>query len=95
MIKKEQTDANKNNTEPVHKKEKRLLGLSDSKDEDVAPSKEELARYRAEPIMKGDGCPFQRWRRRCGSCSSCSCLLFYRSSFSGGLSTQCPQLGRI
>ena len=37
----------------------------DSDDEDQITAGEELMRYRDEPKLKSDGCPFTWWRSRC------------------------------
>ena len=56
-----------NNEEEPAKKKKRVLGARffDSDDEDDITAGEELERYRKEPRLKADGCPFQWWRNRC------------------------------
>ena len=55
-----------NNEEGPAKKKKRVLGAGffDSDDEDDITAGEELERYRKEPRLKSDGCPFQWWRNR-------------------------------
>ena len=54
-----------NNEEPARKKKKRFLGSSflDSED-DKNTAEKEFVKYRAEPKLKSDGCPFQWWRSR-------------------------------
>ena len=61
-------ETNNNEAEPP-KKKRRFLGTgffdSDSDDEGEITAGEELTRYREEPKLKADGCPFQWWRNRC------------------------------
>ena len=54
-----------NNEEPARKKKKRFLGSGflDSED-DKNSAEKEFVKYRAEPKLKSDGCPFQWWRSR-------------------------------
>ena len=40
------------------------MNLSDSEEEEARGTEEEFTRYRAEPKLKSDGCPFEWWRSR-------------------------------
>ena len=61
----EKNDKENNNDEPPKKKKRFLaLSISDSEDEEVSNAKEEFLRYRAEPKLRSDGCPFEWWRSR-------------------------------
>ena len=61
----EKNDKENNNEEPPKKKKRFLaLSVSDSEDEEVRNAKEEFLRYRAEPKLRSDGCPFEWWRSR-------------------------------
>ena len=55
-----------NNTDEPPKKKRRFLAvnLSDSEEEEARGTEEEFTRYRAEPKLKSDGCPFEWWRSR-------------------------------
>ena len=61
----EKNDKENNNEEPPKKRKRFLaLSISDSEDEEVRNAKEEFLRYRAEPKLRSDGCPFEWWRSR-------------------------------
>ena len=50
--------------EPPKKRRFLALNLSDSEEEEARITEEEFTRYRAEPKLKSDGCPFEWWRSR-------------------------------
>ena len=62
----ENNDDRNNNEEEPAKKKKRVLGTGffDSDDEDDITAGEELERYRKEPKLRADACPFLWWRNR-------------------------------
>ena len=61
----EKNDKENNNEEPPKKKKRFLaVSISDSEDEEVSNAEEEFLRYRAEPKLRSDGCPFEWWRSR-------------------------------
>ena len=62
----ENNEERNNNEEVPVKKKRRVLGTGffDSDDEGEITAGEELMRYRDEPKLKSDGCPFSWWRSR-------------------------------
>ena len=53
-----------NNEEPARKKKKRFLGSFLDSEESNNSAAKEFVKYRAEPKLKSDGCPFEWWRGR-------------------------------